>query len=236
MTRLIALEVQMNDLPQPVGTPSALCDPSCLAICISLTDGRAKTAGELARAARISPSTAKECLASLLEAGIVAAEKQWQHVYFTIATPRIAEMIEAFDEAAMLRPQLRQVSSSVPVKLRAGRTCYDHLAGPVAVGICEALASVAIIVRDGAEFRLGPGGAKWMQAAGLAVADRHGTRRFAKCCLDWSERRPHLGGVLGAAILQRLIDARLAVRGEGREMSVSSLGNVLENLRCAPPT
>ena len=226
----------MNDFYHPAAIGSALGGPMRLATALSLTDGRAKTAGEIARAARISPSAANEHLAALADAGIVASEKHWQHVYFRIATPGIAEMIEAMDGAAMLKLRLRVVSPNVPEKLRAARTCYDHLAGPVAVAICEALEHAEIIVRDAARYRLGSHGSAWMGEMRLEIDEGSGsgTRAFAKCCLDWSERRPHLGGQLGAAILRRLLEAGLTARTEGRAMSVSSLESVLENLRCQP--
>jgi DNA-binding transcriptional ArsR family regulator len=229
----------MNDFLQLAGTASALGDPSRLAMCMSLMDGHAKTAGELARAAGVAPSTASEHLARLVDSGIVSAETHRRHRYYQIATPRVAEMIESLGEVAMGKPSLRSVSPNVPLRLRVARTCYDHLAGHVAVGICKALEAAQIIARDGAEYRLTPTGAVWSKEAGLEIERGRSTRALARFCLDWSERQPHVGGLLGAAILRRLVDARLAVRGNGREMTMASLERVLDGLSlravAAPP-
>lgn len=224
----------MNDFLHLAGTASAMGDPSRLAMCMSLMDGRAKTAGELARAASVAPSTASEHLARLVDSGLVVVDTHWRHRYYQIASPRVAEMIESLGEVAMLKPSLRHVSPHVPATLRVARTCYDHLAGEVAVGICEELEDAGAIVRDGSEYRLTSQGSNWIKTINLDTGnERRTARAFARRCLDWSERRPHVGGLLGAAILRRLIDARLAKSGKGRELSVAGLQSVLSNLGLA---
>jgi DNA-binding transcriptional ArsR family regulator len=221
----------MSDFLHLAGTASAMGDPSRLVMCMSLMDGHAKTAGELARAADVAPSTASEHLARLVDSGLVVAETHRRHRYYQIASARVAEMIESLGEVAALKPSLRHVAPKVPSTLRLARTCYDHLAGAVAVGICKALEDAGAIAREGSEYRLTPQGAEWIKDVELDVAcDRRTTRTFARHCLDWSERRSHVGGLLGAAILRRLVDARLARRGKGREMSVAALQSVLSNL------
>lgn len=221
----------MNDFLHLAGTASAMGDPSRLVMCMSLMDGHAKTAGELARAAGVAPSTASEHLSRLVDSGLIVAETHRRHRYYQITSPRVAEMIESLGEVAMLKPSLRHVSPNVPARLRLARTCYDHLAGNVAVEICKALENAGSIVRDGSEYRLTASGTDWMRVIDLDIGNGRTERTCARYCLDWSERRPHVGGVLGAAILRRLIDARLAITGKGREMSVSSLQSVLQNLR-----
>ena len=214
----------MNDFLHLAGTASAMGDPSRLVMCMSLMDGRAKTAGELARAAGVAPSTASEHLTRLVDSGLVVVETYWRHRYFTIASQHVAEMIESVGEVAALKPSLRHVSPNVPERLRTARTCYDHLAGGVAVGICAALEEGKYIVREGAAYALTEAGCAWTKEIGLDTgADRRKRGVFARRCLDWSERRPHVGGALGAALLDRLIDARVAKRAAGREMAVSSL-------------
>lgn len=222
----------MNDFLHLAGTASAMGDPSRLLMCLSLMDGRAKTAGELARAASVAPSTASEHLARLVDSGLLVVETCWRHRYYQVASPQVAEMIESLGEVAMLKPSLRSVSPSVPARLRVARTCYDHLAGEVAVGICRALEAASVIVRDASEYRLSERGTAWIAEINLDVGgERRTARTFARRCLDWSERRPHVGGLLGAVILRRLVEARLVRPGKGREATVSGLGDVLWNLR-----
>ena len=140
-------------------------------------------------------------------------------------------MIESLGEVAVLKPALRQVSPNVPAALRVARTCYDHLAGEVAVAICRELEESRLIECDGSEYRLSARGHDWIADIHLDLGAHAGrTRVFAKRCLDWSERRPHIGGLLGAALLRRLVDVRLARSGKGRAMTVSGLRNVLDNL------
>ena len=131
---------------------------------------------------------------------------------------------------------LMRYAANVPVRLRVARTCYDHLAGRVAVEVCKALVKANALVLDGAEYRLTQSGTEWLKDSGIEIDAGRSKRAFARCCLDWSEQEPHLGGALGAAILRRLVEARLAVRVTGREMSVSSLDEVLENLRVSTRT
>jgi DNA-binding transcriptional ArsR family regulator len=167
-----------------------------------LVSGRAHTAGELARAAGVPASTMAGHLSRLLDAGAVAVEAQGRHRYYRLADPRLAAVFEALAAAA---PQNRP--TSLPGwrhsrDLRHARTCYDHLAGRVAVALTGALTDRGDLVRAGDAFTLTDPGAARLTALGVDVAACRGQRRrFAYPCLDWSERTAHLGGALGAGLL-----------------------------------
>lgn len=173
-----------------------------------LVGGRAHTAGELARAAGVPASTMAGHLSRLLEAGAVAVEAQGRHRYYRLADPRLAAVFEALAAAA---PESRP--RSLPGwrhsrDLRHARTCYDHLAGRVAVALTGALTDRGELTRDGDAFTLSGAGADRLTAAGVDVAGaRRQRRRFAYPCLDWSERTAHLGGALGAGLLTAAVGA-----------------------------
>jgi DNA-binding transcriptional ArsR family regulator len=167
-----------------------------------LVSGRAHTAGELARAAGVPASTMAGHLARLLDAGAVAVAAQGRHRYYRLADPRLAPVFEALADAA---PDARP--RSLPAwrrsqELRHARTCYDHLAGRVAVALTGALTGRGDLLPAPDGYVLSPVGADRLAAAGVDVAAcRRTRRRFAYPCLDWSERTSHLGGALGAGLL-----------------------------------
>lgn len=188
-----------------------LADPGRAAMLWALMDGSARPAGELTLIAGLSPSAASAHLARLTEGGMLAAEVRGRHRYFRIATPEIAQTIEALmnvaHATAPVRPTTRP-ARTVPVEMRHARTCYDHMAGEVAVRVFDRLVEGGLLTLKGND----PGndlepteaGAARLKAWGIDLgALRARRRRFACTCLDWSERRAHLGGALGAALLER---------------------------------
>ncbi|MEI7291361.1 ArsR/SmtB family transcription factor [Paraburkholderia tropica] len=184
-----------------------LADPGRAAMLWSLMDGSARPAGELTLIAGLSPSAASAHLARLAEGGLLALDVRGRHRYYRIATPEVAQAIEALmnvaHAAAPARPVTRH-ARTVPVEMRHARTCYDHMAGEVAVRVFERLVDGGLLVRDGEDLDATPAGIDLLAAWGLDLsALRSRRRRFACTCLDWSERRPHLGGALGAALLER---------------------------------
>ena len=185
-----------------------LADPGRAAMLWALMDGSARPAGELTMIAGLSPSAASGHLARLTDGGLLALDVRGRHRYYRIATPEIASAIEALMNVAHAanavsaqRPEPRPVRT-VPLEMRHARTCYDHMAGEVAVQVFERLVGSGLLVRDGDALEATPEGAALLAKWGVDVAAlRARRRRFACTCLDWSERRPHLGGALGAALL-----------------------------------
>ncbi|SDD53674.1 ArsR/SmtB family transcription factor [Paraburkholderia lycopersici] len=182
-----------------------LADPGRAAMLWTLMDGSARPAGELTMIAGLSPSAASGHLARLTDGGLLALDVRGRHRYYRIATPEVAAAIEALMNvahvAAPQRPAPRP-ARTVPLEMRHARTCYDHMAGEVAVQVFERLVGSGLLVRDGDALEATPEGAARLADWGVDVAAlRARRRRFACTCLDWSERRPHLGGALGAALL-----------------------------------
>lgn len=191
-----------------------------------LVSGRAHTAGELARAAAVPASTMAGHLSRLLDAGAVGVEAQGRHRYYRLADPRLAAVFEALADAA---PDARPRSLTGwrhSRQLRHARTCYDHLAGEVAVAVTTGLLDRGELSRAGDRFELSAAGAERLTAAGVDVAAcRRQRRRFAYPCLDWSERTSHLGGALGAGLLAAATDAGwLRPRPGSRAVEVTDSG------------
>ncbi len=173
-----------------------LGDPARAAMLGALMDGRALTAGELARAAGIAAPTASAHLARLAGAGLLAAEKQGRHRYHRLASREVARMIEGIMQVAgTLRPV---ATGPRDAALRAARTCYDHLAGRLGVALADALVEAGQVELTADGGLVTEKGAALLDSLGIAPAP--GRRLLCRPCLDWSERRPHLAGRLGAAL------------------------------------
>lgn len=201
-------------------------DPTRAAMLGHLMDGRARTAKELAGLAGVSAATASGHIAKMKQAGLVAIAVQGRHRYVRLAGPEVAEILERLMAlAAFSRPQTRPRSVE-EAAFRRLRSCYDHMAGTLAVELVEALVARDVLRRglDGFEPTLA--GEKWFRALGVdLVKARTSSRAFARCCLDWSERRDHLAGALGASLLEALIaSGYLARRREGRTLDVTPQG------------
>lgn len=178
-----------------------LADRSRASMCLALLDGRAWTAGELASHAGVGRSTASEHLTILVGAGLLAEQRQGRHRYVRLAGPQVAQLIEDLATAVGEpdRPtSLRTVRAAR--HLAAGRTCYDHLAGHLGVVLFDGLVDGALIaVHDG--LVLTPAGRVWFtEVVGDPALHPGGSRPLLRTCLDWTERRNHLGGALGAAL------------------------------------
>ena len=176
-------------------------DPARANILSALTDGRAQTATELAYAARVSPQTTSGHLAKLTEARLLSVEKQGRHRYYRLASPLVGRMLESVMAVAAAAPPRHRSPSKIDDALRAGRTCYDHLAGRLGVALADALIAQHGIVlgEDGGEVT--GAGSRILGGFGIDLAAAGQQRRtFCRPCIDWSERRPHLAGSLGAEI------------------------------------
>ncbi len=182
----------------------AIAEPARARMLCCLLDGHARTATELAAVAEVAASTASAHLARLREERLVLAVAQGKHRYFQLAGPEVAAALEgllvvAGTPRAAFQPR-------TPEPLRAARTCYDHMAGSAGVALHDRLHAQGWLRADAAQpgsYTLTDDGARALQSLGVDIdAARRARRRFACACLDWSERRPHLGGALGAACLQ----------------------------------
>ncbi|HZC27327.1 MAG TPA: helix-turn-helix transcriptional regulator [Actinopolymorphaceae bacterium] len=197
----------------------------------ALMEGRPLPAGELAQLAGVRPSTISEHLAALVGGGLVAVDAVGRHRYYRLASPSVAEALESL---ARICPPTRVKSlrqSRDARRLRLARTCYDHLAGRLGVALLDAMLAGGWLVPDyGAE---GPGftvsRAGTERLAGLDVdveGCRRRRRRFARPCLDWTERRPHLAGAIGAAVAASLSDRGWVRRtGAGRGLRITPAGH-----------
>ena len=200
----------------PVAT--LIGDPTRSALLAQLFDGAARTAGELACGAGVSPQVASNHLAKLLAGGLLALEVQGRHRYYRLARPEVAQALEALAGLGMPEPANtpRRVELKVPPELRFARTCYDHLAGELGVAMSRALLQRGYLLEEDARFETTPEGEAWLAGFGVPITElRRSRRTFARRCLDWSERRPHLGGALGTAVLKRLLDLGWVVRIPG---------------------
>ncbi|MGW3228140.1 ArsR/SmtB family transcription factor [Kitasatospora sp. NPDC001095] len=209
-----------------------LADPTRAAICTALLDGRAWTAGELARHARVAPSTASEHLSRLIAGGLLAEERQGRHRYVRLATPAVATLIEdltVFAESGPGRttaPRTLGEATRLSAEARA-RTCYDHLAGRLGVAVSDALLARGLVTEEGG-LAVTERGRDWLAAQAIELPPRSGRpggRPVVRGCLDWTERRPHLGGALGAALCRAALDRAWVERiGSGRALRVTPDG------------
>lgn len=190
----------------PIATTAALiADPSRVAMLASLLDGRAFAAGELAREASVSAQSASMHLAQLLEGGLVKVAQEGRHRYYRIASPEVAHAIEAL--GAISTPGRRKTIGQ-GTAISYARTCYDHLAGEFAVRLTGAFLSKGMLVLRGErEYDLTPSGEELLTRWQIDIDMLRKMRRsFARRCLDWTERRDHLAGALGAAICQKFLE------------------------------
>jgi DNA-binding transcriptional ArsR family regulator len=198
-------------------------EPARAAILCALMDGLALPAGELAELAGVSPQTASTHLQKLLEGELVAVESHGRHRYYRLANPEVAAALEAL---MVIAPPTRKRASK-DEDLCFARACYDHLAGWTGVELTRALTNSGFLERDGSQFNLTPTGWATLEAFGLNVEALALQRNFAKACLDWTERKPHLGGALGRALTARFFELKWIVRSpNGRTLRVTEMGRV----------
>ncbi|WP_432036428.1 ArsR/SmtB family transcription factor [Streptomyces cucumeris] len=204
-----------------------LADETRAAMCLALLDGRAWTAGELARYAGVAASTATGHLHKLIDGGLLTEERQGRHRYVRLAGPQVAQLIEDLSARAAPPPPPRTLrASSASGALARARTCYDHLAGRLGTAITDAMLERGLL-QGSTGFALTDAGMDWFAELGLDLpeAAARGRRPMARSCLDWTERRPHLAGVAGAALCRHALDTGWCVRiGSGRALRVSPEG------------
>jgi hypothetical protein len=179
----------------------------------ALLDGRALTATELAYAARVTPQTASTHLAKLTEAGLLSPMRDGRHRYFRLASPKVAQMLEGIMAVALNnRPRYRPLSRQAQ-ELRSARVCYDHLAGRLSVDLADFFVAHEYIVLGDEAAEITETGNRFLTEFGIDLFAVGSTRRhFCRSCLDWTERRPHIGGAVGAALANRCFDLGWAER------------------------
>jgi DNA-binding transcriptional ArsR family regulator len=199
-------------------------DPARANILSSLFDGRALTATELSFAASVSPQTTSGHLAKLTQARLLTVVKQGRHRYYRLATPLVAQMMETIMAVAADSPPRYRPRTPREDALRLARTCYDHFAGRLGVAIADSLCARGHVV-------LGDDGGQVTETGLAFLADlganfsKPSRRPFCRHCLDWTERRPHLSGVVGAAIAVRCFDLGWVERGRNpRALTITPKG------------
>jgi len=201
---------------------AAIGHPARAAMLSELLGGREMAAGDLSRVAQVSPSTASAHLSRLRVAGLVTEQARGRHRYHRLSSAEVAQAIEAL---VVLAPARRVRSLRAANRLeaeRAARSCYDHLAGALGVAVTDRLVDVGALARDGLAL-VDPAP---LVALGVYPESARSNRRpLVRSCLDWSERRPHLAGGLGAALLESFLSRGWTVRrGGGRALAVTPSG------------
>lgn len=209
---------------------SLVGEPARAAMLQAMMDGRALTAGELAGVANITPQTASAHLNQLCVSGLVSVLQQGRYRYHRLATPQVAHLLESLMlvAAGTLTPRTR--TGPRDQSLRTARTCYDHIAGQLGVGIADAMQQQGFVEMDDDAAQLTASGGNFLARQGIELEQAPQTRRsralpLCRLCLDWSERRPHLSGRLGAALCRHGLALGWIRRRQGsRALDVSPEG------------
>jgi DNA-binding transcriptional ArsR family regulator len=200
--------------------------PARANILSALFDGRALTAGELAYAARVTPQTTSSHLAKLVDAKLLIVERHGRYRYYRLAGPEIADALEPLTLISPHTPVPARGRTADVQQLREARYCYDHLAGRLGVLVTDAMLDRQLLIPQGRDFDLSPHGREFCEELGIEPTKVKAQRRaFARQCLDWSERRPHLAGALGASIAQAFLDRQWISKARtGRCVTVTETG------------
>ncbi|TPK90274.1 winged helix-turn-helix domain-containing protein [Mesorhizobium sp. B2-4-17] len=201
----------MREGPDIARIASLVGDPARANMLSALMGGTALTASELALEAGVSLPTASSHLSKLMEGGLLTLASQGRHRYYGLAGPQVAGMIEAITGVAEAVGPRRVRPGPRDAAMRVARVCYDHLAGEQAVAMLDRFVEKDILRRDDREIRLGPSATSHFAAIGIDV-DARPRRPLCRACLDWSVRRSHLAGSLGAAILDKILAEKWARR------------------------
>jgi DNA-binding transcriptional ArsR family regulator len=197
----------MSDTTHIATTAALMGDPARANMLAALMDGRSLTAKELAYAARVSPQTTSGHLGKLTDAGLLALQKQGRHHYYRLASPLVGQMLEgilAVAGATDSPTPRRQSTWRNSEALRTARTCYDHLAGRLGVALADSLSEHGHVALSADGGEVTETGHAFLRDFGAEPVD--GKRVFCRPCLDWSERRPHIAGRLGAALACRCLE------------------------------
>jgi len=209
------------------GVAALIGDAARANILSALMGGRALTAGELSLHAGVTAQTTSGHLARLADAQLIVPEKQGRHRYYRLASEEVARAIETLSLVASMGPKRHHPVGPRDEAMRLARTCYDHLAGRLALALTDSLCAHGhVSLGDGAAI-VSDGGLRFFAEFGLDLAPAGRSKRpLCRTCLDWSERRPHLAGRLGAAMLDRLLELGwVSRRADSRALTVTSPGH-----------
>lgn len=191
-------------------------DPARANILVALMDGRALTATELAEIAGVTAQTASAHLSKLEAGGLIRPQKQGRHKYFSLAGPKVGQLIESLSIFAADRGHLRHRPGPKDAAMRKARVCYDHLAGDLGVRMFDSMVGRNYLAFDAGKIGLAASGERFVEDMGIDLPKLRASRRpLCRCCLDWSERRDHLAGSLGAALLDTMLADGWARRDAG---------------------
>lgn len=214
----------MKEGPVIAAVASLIGDPARANMLTALMDGRALTVSELAEAAGVTIQTASGHLAKLDAAGLLKAEKQGRHRYFRLSGSDVGEVLEGLMGLAQRTGAVRVRTGPKDTALRTARVCYDHLAGEKGVAMLDAMLARGLM-EDADDLRLTREGRAFAAGFGIDVAAlEQGRRPLCRSCLDWSERKSHLAGALGAALLDEIVRRGWARREAGRVVRFSPDG------------
>jgi DNA-binding transcriptional ArsR family regulator len=221
----------MNTKYTLASTAALIADPARAAMLTALIDGRSLPSGELARLGGVSAQSASMHLSQLVDGGLLGVKQQGRHRYYMIARQEVAHAIEALGVTSTSEKYRPVISDQV---LRYARTCYDHLAGELAVRLMDRFEGNGLLVSSGErDCELTGRGEMFFSNWGIDVRGlRQSRRHFARRCLDWTERRDHLAGSLGAAVCEKFLSSGWIRRdNHGRAVHVSLAGRrALERL------
>jgi DNA-binding transcriptional ArsR family regulator len=205
---------------------AAIGEPARARMLYCLMDGHARTATELSVVAKVSPSTASVHLNRLKMARLVRVLRQGKHRFYSLEGPTVASALEGL--SVLAGGAREEFAPTTPSRLREARTCYDHMAGAMGVSLHDRFQALGWLsdASESGDYHISETGAKAFAALDIDIeATRKLRRRLAFACLDWSERRPHLGGALGAALLKSALKKRWAARElDSRALHITILG------------
>jgi DNA-binding transcriptional ArsR family regulator len=218
----------MKEGPSIAEVAALMGDPARANMLGALMSGRALTAGELAREASITAQTASGHLAKLREAGLLLVEAQGRHRYFRLSGTDVAQVLEGLMGIASRTGRLRTRTGPRDPEMRRSRVCYDHMAGEWAVRLFEGFVASGRLAASESGCSLTPAGRAFFIAEGIDLAALEKARRpLCRTCLDWSERRSHLGGALGKAVLDLAMAKGWARRSPtSRTLAVTPPGHI----------
>lgn len=216
----------MSAYPDVASVASLIADPARASMLSALLGDIALPAGELARLARVTPQTASAHLSKMLEGNLLNVTPLGRHRYFRLRDKNVAQALESL--ALIARPaRVTSLNDSLERKaIQRARTCYDHLAGALGVGLTQAFLDHGFVEHHDDAYEVTHAGETWFHSFGIDCMElQHKRRRFARSCLDWSERKPHIAGALGAAVLRRLLELKWILRSRNsRTVKVTDLG------------
>ena len=216
----------MSNAPQIAEVAALVGDPARANILCALLGGRALIATELAVAAGVSPQTTSGHLGKLFAARLVVLMKQGRHRYYRLAGPQVGQMLESIMNVALAGPPRFQPKSRLDDELRLARTCYDHIAGMLGVGLAERMSARSLVILGEEAGEVTQAGMDFLSKLGVDLSFMRARRRvFCRPCLDWTERRLHIGGAVGAALAQRFFELAWIERvRDSRALTVTPAG------------